>query len=206
MTTFTRSLPRTRRIATRRGDTPQRIAARELGDASRWYQVVAINGLRPPYLVDDPAQVVPGVLLTGSALLIPDDGAGQATSAAADPAVTFGVDLDIADGLLTDDGAGDFALVSGYGNFTQALRVRLGTPAGDLLFHPDYGNAAFTLIGRGGTRPIVVLANAMVRRAVGSDDRVAEARDFTTRLFGDRLTITGTAVAVDGSRNSVEAG
>ncbi len=206
MTTFIRTLPRTRRVETRRGDTPQRIAARELGDAARWIQIVAINGLRPPYVVDNPAAVADGVVLAGSALLIPDDGAVQSASASPDPAAAFGVDIDIADGVLSDDGDGDFALVSGYANLTQALRSRLGTPAGELLFHPQYGNGAFALVGGRASPSLAALADALVRRAVVSDPRVASAVDFTTRLSGDRLAVTGTVIAIDGSRSTIEAG
>ena len=60
-----------RLVPTRRGDTLQDVAVRELGDAARWYDLAAINDLLPPFLTDDPQQAGPRVLLTGQDLKIP---------------------------------------------------------------------------------------------------------------------------------------
>lgn len=202
---FERLQGRRRRVETRRSDTLQKIAARELGNATRWYELVAINRLLPPYLTDDPVEAGERVLLTGSGLLVPDEGAPVQASRAADPATTYGMDVALSDGLLMETEDGDFAVATGYDNLVQALKHRLDTDIGELVFHRDYGCGVRRLLGHGGTTATGRLAQALVRRAVASDPRVADARGVTATISGDVLTVTGTAVAVDGSTIPLEA-
>ena len=70
-TIFDNALTGYRFADTRRGDTLQLISYRELGDASLWTQLIAYNKLVYPFITDDPTQVQPGVLLTGSQILVP---------------------------------------------------------------------------------------------------------------------------------------
>ncbi len=53
MNQFSRTLTGWRFVETLANDTMQGIAARELGDASRWVDLVNINGLTPPYLTGE---------------------------------------------------------------------------------------------------------------------------------------------------------
>lgn len=204
---FLATLPKLRRALTRVGDTPQKIAARELGNASRWSQIVQINGLQPPYLTDDRSMQSATVLLAGEdTIQIPNDGGATQGSPSTDPAVVYGVDMINTGGFLVDDGAGDFAVVSGVKNFTQALRNRLDTSLGDLLFHLSYGNGARDLRGRGATPQLVSLANQFVQRCVAADDRVSSVKDFVTKLSGDAVLVTGKAVALSGTPIDVTTG
>lgn len=204
---FLATLPRMRRALTRVGDTPQRLAARELGNAARWAQLVQINGLQPPYITDDPSLAGDTVLLAGQdTIQVPNDGGAAQGSAATDPATTYGVDVANTGGFLAGNGAGDFAIVSGVKNFTQALRNRLDTSLGDLVFHLAYGNGARDLRGRGAAPQLVSLANQFVQRCVLGDDRVSGVRDFVTKLSGDAVLVTGKAMALNGTPIDVTAG
>jgi len=60
-----------RSVELRRGDTLQRVALRELGDAARWVDIALLNSLRPPYVVDDGADAGDGVAYAGMSILIP---------------------------------------------------------------------------------------------------------------------------------------
>lgn len=53
------------------GDTIQRFTQRVTGDASRFMDVVVLNKLRPPYLVDDKENRPTGTAAPGDALLVP---------------------------------------------------------------------------------------------------------------------------------------
>src|ERR1019366_965663 len=117
-------------VLTDYGDTLPVIAARELGDASRWTEIIAMNGMVFPYLTDDPDSVVPGVFLTGTNITIPSSTPGAVTT---DPNTVFGSDIFLSDGFLTVVN-GDIGLVRGLPNLTQALDNLLDTDQGELLY------------------------------------------------------------------------
>jgi phage baseplate assembly protein W len=203
MNPFERTLRRFRRVDTRVGDTPQKLAARELGDAARWYDIVAINNLLPPWFTDDPNQASNRVILTGGAVMVPDVAGATPQAPAPDPDKTFGIDIALTDGVLTADG-GDLQLVSGYRNLAQAIRHRIATRTGELLFHVTYGCGVWALFGKKPTGTTAALAAALTKRAVASDPRVADARGVVAEIIGDTLSVTGTAVAADGSTFAIE--
>jgi hypothetical protein len=87
---FMREAPGIRLAETRYGDTLQRIALRELGDASRWVELAELNGLRPPYLTD-PALARAGVLAYGASIKLPSP--SSIVSASSDPGAVYGADL-----------------------------------------------------------------------------------------------------------------
>lgn len=203
---FERIRGRYRRADTRTGDTLQRVAARELGDAARWVELVSINRLLPPYLTDNLGEVSARVLLAGGYILVPDLGAGAATSVSdVDDAKTFGTDIALVNGKLLADENGDLATVAGSANLAQALRLRLNTDLGELVFHTDYGNGALALKGKGARAGHAQLAAALVKRCVGADPRISSTRDVTATLTGDRTDVVGTVVAIDGQRIPVES-
>jgi phage baseplate assembly protein W len=189
---FERQRPRVRRAETQVGDSLQRVAARELGDATRWPLLATLNNLVPPYITDDPGAVTDRVILSGTALLVPDSGRTAQAQPAPDPARTFGVDVSNRGGGMAADDDGDLRIVSGYANFTQALSNRLETNLRELLFHSSYGNGARDLIGRSGNSSNRFLAASLVKRAIVGDDRVERVRNIV-------------AVAIDGANVPVES-
>lgn len=187
------------------GDTLQRIAERELGDASQWYDLIYLNGLVPPWIVDDAALVVPGVKLSGQDMLLVPSVAPAATGVTEAPSV-FGTDCLLSHGQIIPDGNGDIATVTDVANLKQALEMRLGTQPGELLFYPTYGCRAYSLLGLGGTPVSDRLAAAFVASAVNADPRVARAENTTASTVGDALSCSSIAVAVNAKRVPVGLG
>lgn len=191
-----------RRADTRRGDSLQAIAARELGDAARWPDLAAINGLQPPWITDDLSVSSATVLLAGQQQIkIPS--AAPAASGVTDRDSVFGTDVALPGGRLTVTATGDLAVIGGAGNLSQALTNRLASHVGDLQRHPDYGCDAYKLQGQGGTATTDRLVASLVARAVRSDGRIARIEKAEGTVAGDRLSADVRAVAVDGRRVSV---
>src|ERR1019366_7489071 len=128
-TPFDRQLYGYRFVATHFGDTLPVVAARELGDAARWTEIIALNDMVYPYLTDSIGAVAPGVFLTGTYITVPSSSPSAASN---DPNAVFGQDV-----MLAADGGlevvnGDISLVSGPENLSQALNNLLKTDTGEL--------------------------------------------------------------------------
>jgi phage baseplate assembly protein W len=189
-----------RLAATRAGDTLQAIAARELGDAARWYDLVAVNNLLPPWITDDPAQVGPRVIQAGADILIPA-AAPEASGVAAGPDdAVFGTDMTLPGGFLQAGAGGDFDLLTGAKNLTQAVAHRLATPERSVIYHQDYGCAIHDLVGARADPVADSLGALFVERALRADPRISQVENTTATITGDVLDVTATAVAVDGRR------
>lgn len=185
------------------GDTLQAIAARELGDASGWAKLIAINGLVPPYITDDPDLVVPGVLLSGGALKVP----------APQPVVTTTTDPDqvfLSDIALSDTGAlvvvnGDFALTTGRPNLHQALTNRVETDRGELIFHPGYGSRIRRILGTVNGPTAELLAAKYAAAAVLADSRIKEVTAAVAQSIGDQVQVSVEAVPIVGRPITINA-
>lgn len=197
---LTKRLSGFRHVEIQQGDTLQAIAARELGDASLWVDLITINGLNYPYLTGDATAVLeadPGTLkLYGESLIVP---AGAAvTSSTDDPSRVFGVDVLLQAGRLVAGPTGDLALVAGRANLEQAIDNRIETPLGDLVWHQQYGCGIHKLKGRGGDVGAVTLSAKYVEAALVDDPRITQA-EATAVLAGDAIDVTGKAQPVTGS-------
>jgi phage baseplate assembly protein W len=199
-TIFDTPLAGYRFVQTQYGDTLQAFAARVLGDATNWAQLVALNGLLPPYLTDDADLVSATVVLNGSFIMVP---ASSPSSASTDPDSVFKTDL-----LLTPDGFlavanGDFALVSGVANLTQALENALNTDQGELLFHDSYGTLMRRLIGTGNGPTAGLLAARYAKQTVSADSRISSVTSSVATVLGvvistdvQAQTIAGTTIPI----------
>lgn len=178
------------------GDTLQRIAERELGNAARWTELIAINDLVPPFLTGDVSQASPRVLAYGQQLLVP--ATTVQTSAASDPDRVFGVDLLLSKGRLgTMDG--DLALVAGRDNLRQALLHRILTPLRELVFHRNYGCGVHSLKGKSNSPTALILGGEYVRGSVANDRRIASVGKATVRISGDLHEVHVSATPVAGT-------
>lgn len=188
-------MARLKRVKIRIGDTLQGIAARELGDALRWRDLVAINRLRPPYLISslDPSDRQPQTVIWGDTLLVPATNIGGGAVLGED---ALGQDVRVVKGQLAVSTAGDLAVVSGAANLQQALCHRLMTPYRSYLLHPDYGCEIHALLGMRHGVALAALGAALVRRAMARDPRVQEAA-AKGAVDADHLLIQAEARSVE---------
>lgn len=175
----------------RQGDTLQRIAARELGDAARWHDLAALNELLPPYLTGDPAEALASagrVLLYGQQIRV--FAPTQIADASVEASELYGTDAAIdALGMLTA-ADGDLALVSGLPNLAAALSRRITTERGELLFHADYGSMVRQVLGSTNGPARGAFTARAARQAVETDSRVSRVTSAAAAPEGDRLAVT----------------
>lgn len=194
MTDINRPLGGFRLVEIRYGDTLQKIAARELGEASRWRDLITINKLEYPYLTGDPSAVTANVRLYGSQIAVPS--ASNTTNSEIDPNAVFGVDIKLDGGLLLDDGNGDFSIVSGRENYKQAIENRIATRRQELIFHLPYGCDIQALLGTVEGPTATILAAQYAKEAVEADDRTESVTTATATTVGDATTVNIVAVPV----------
>lgn len=194
------SLKNWRTAKTNHGDTLQKIAARELQDASRWPEIIALNELRYPYLTGDPLHpgVIKGeVLRYGSLIKVPSPAVNK--NAGVTPLQAFGADVKLTDGLLTANALGGLSLASGIPNLRQSLQRRLEQEIGCLQFHPRYGNAAHRIKGRKQDNNLNLLAIRYCEETLLADPRIKATADGEATVSGDAVVIGITAFADDGT-------
>jgi phage baseplate assembly protein W len=196
MSTNQRPLYGFRFVEIRHGDTLQSIAARELGDASRWAELIAYNDLVPPYVTDDASAAVNGVLLSGNLIRLPAPVPVVSTTSNPDQVFQSDIELDAAGGLALKDG--DFAVVSGRTNLRQALKHRVETDRGELIFHSTYGSLVRRLIGSVNGPTATLLAAQYAKSAVQADPRIKQVTQAEAEAIGDTIRVSIEAEPVVG--------
>jgi hypothetical protein len=202
MSDFETEFPTFRLVNTHHGDTLQSIAGRELGDDNRWPELIWLNSLSHPYITDDPARVSAGVLLTGTHIRVPA-AAGFSDADNFDNDAVYESDCKIVDGKLEDDGAGDFAILSGVDNLSQQLSHRITTPMGQARRHPEYGCRIYRLVGDVNGPAAARLGAEYVRASLLGDYRVNSVPTSEASVVGDVVRISAVAEAVTGDRLKV---
>lgn len=196
MSEFERRVPACRLAEIHFGDTLQVLAAREMGDANRWPELVWINSLTHPYLTGDPTLVRPGVLLFGSLIKVPAP-VGVFTENA-DRGQVYERDCKLTNGQLTVDADGDLAVVSGADNLRQQLSHRVSTPRGQATRHPEYGCLAWRLLGKVTGPTAAKLGAEYVKSALAADYRISKVDYSVAEIVGDSMRVTARAVAIEG--------
>lgn len=185
------------------GDTVQSIGLLYGVD---WTELVNINGLEYPY-IDDSIELneyenIDSVAKIGSKLVIPTTGLNipQKTNNSSEEVekYAFGCDLDLfsmeesenhvvnleVEGQLTDDTKGDIKLSEGIANLRQQLIIRLGTPKGALLLHPDFGTHLLDYIGKRTTVELLTKIQLEIQESLLGDFRVLGVSDISV-IFKD---------------------
>lgn len=191
----------------REGDTLEALAARFLGDASRWVDIAVQNALREPYLS---AVGLEGTAAPGDVILIPAVSAGEGRVNI--PSEDLDADLYGVDLLLEETGDGldwvidprslqDAMLLGGTGNLVQALQARLWTVLGSVVSAPSYGLR--DLIGSQNTEADAALLRINLRTALLQDSRVERVQEARFTLVDDRVELETVVVPVGGTRSGV---
>ncbi|QZA69117.1 baseplate assembly protein [Bacillus phage 278BB001] len=200
------------------GDTMQSIAQQELGDMTQWVSLVKFNNLKYPYIVDTVEEKMknPDHLVTiGDTLLIKISDDAQSIlinelkrSPEYDQeelyALALGKDLDI---LPLPRGMGDpgrdsetlemkgnsrggIATVRGIENLKQSLYIRLLTPKGSYVGHPNYGSELHKYLGMKNTEENAALIDLEIERTLRTDSRVKKVTLNQHVLTGNSYTVS----------------
>jgi hypothetical protein len=187
-----REAPGVRFAEVRFGDTLQLISLRELGDASRWAELIGLNDLVYPYIAEVAAV---GVLAYGDTIAVP--AATSQISADQTSDGLYGVDIGLKGGALQASG-GDFVMASGLSNLNQALRHRVTVDKQDLMFHPGYGCWVRSLLGEGATPSTARLAAMYVKSSLLEDERVQRVESCVATVAGDQVSVAAVVIPVTG--------
>lgn len=177
--------------------TLERLAQQELGDSSRWGEIAEVNGLKAPYISDDPQESREGVLKRGDNILIPiavQNGFSQVPVGKANKLTknmselerSLGTDLKVnADFDLVLTSSGDFELVAGADNMAQATVLKLSYEPGEIMKHPEIGSGI--VIGR--KYPPLQELKDRVSKSLMQDPRVNKVSDLFLVREGSALSI-----------------
>ncbi len=86
---------------------------------------------------------------------------------------------------------GDLATVDDLDNVRQALFLRLNTPLGDLWAHPNYGNAAWDIIGEGIEEGMLARVLTAITECVKAEPRV-ELISISQTEYPEERTVSHT--------------
>jgi phage baseplate assembly protein W len=184
------------------------IAARQLGDYSKWQQIANINGLLPPYFAAVPT---PNMVSPGQQLYLPTDGI-PANVVPAQGAASYEISFlgyDIFYGALNQDMApwtGDFVTISGYSNLAFSLGRRLQTPLGNLIYHMDFGSRIPPEVGNILTQDTVGHIGAFAVSAVLSDPRVQQVVSVNAQALTNQGVSVSLVALPKGQTNSSGSG
>ena len=186
------------------GEDIRDLAARLLGDPSRWRILVVLNRLRSPFIS---ATGGPGILAPGDTILFPILTTGSESSAVGtqnptddqyqgpdDPVVrAYGRDLmlqskfiggtELTDIVLSQ--GGDLATIQGVKNVEQAIKLKFMTERGELAAHPKYGSKY--PVGKKATPSSFNELRINTLSTLTSDNRVENVRDLRFIAVGDKL-------------------
>lgn len=186
-----------RQIKLPAGMSLERLAQIELGDSSRWGEIVEVNGLKPPYISQDPNESRDGVLKSGSNIMIPTpllNGFSQApvgkinklTVGMSELEKSLGVDLKIDKNFdLVLASSGDLEVVAGADNMAQATILHLSYEPGDVMLYPQLGSG----IQVGKKFPPIEELSDRITSSLLQDQRVHRVADLSLRREGSALYV-----------------
>lgn len=200
------------------GDTLQSIAQIVLGNANQWYDIATYNNLVYPYISEIQQD---NVATIGDTIIIPisnDANYDMSADSLSDTqksnlsAYVLGKDLSLIDDTSAIESRGttdeiislessgkDLSIVTGYDNLVQALLVRLNTPVGSLLLHPEYGNNFSDILGQSNTLSNINKLKVGIEQTLRKDSRVSDVKISSTELDGDilKINVTITPIGLD---------
>jgi phage baseplate assembly protein W len=145
------------------------------------------------FLYPNPFTITTRVLKTGDTLILPDPNTfQQIEDESAEFAKLLGSDIEINEKthkLHWDPKKHDFRIVSGVANMHQAIKLRLSTSPGELLYHPTYGNDLLNFVGRKNTALFQALAAGIIHACLNQDIRIYAVENIKVTTVGDVCTV-----------------
>jgi len=188
------------------GESLQSISQFYYQDANRWSELALLNELEYPFITEDLESTMSNVKKIGDVILIPVENPSEF---AIIPSYefediyekAFGEDIALfntgssveltreSSGEISSDIYGDIQTVKGIANLRQALIIRLSTPLGSLVYHPNFGSRLHQLVGSRGTFEGIHKIKVEVERCVRSDKRVEAVKIEKAELIDDCLNL-----------------
>lgn len=181
------SLSRPVVVSLSREDSLQAIAARTMGDSSRWVDLVKANGLEYPYLDFSGPDGRPGAAYDGLRVL----GARDTLKLPLPATPGIGVADDPIGTDIPDNPTSAGILVGGSENLVAALLRRIRTPRGHIPWHPLYGSALPSMVGSAQSLGGVAAIKGEAAQTFKADPRVLSVQAL-------RASVDGTVVLLDG--------
>ena len=191
------------------GDSIQSLAAKHLGNARDWLELVSINQLKPPYITNGPR--LPGTLRVGDRIVVParatlnspntlSTGSKETGSSQID--AHLGRDFELRQlsngkyGWAIDSASGgtDVYHVQGVPNLGQNVVVRLMTEQGQNILYPNLGLPR--VIGVKNLGEVLVQKEYEARNQILADPRVSKLNELQFTLNEDVLEVRASIVPV----------
>lgn len=180
------------------GITLERLAQQELGDSTRWGELVELNDLKAPYVSEDANESRDGVLKPGDNILIPiplQNGFSQIpagkenklTKGMSELEKSLGTDLKIDKNFdLIISSSGDLELIAGADNMAQGTILKLSYEPGEVILYPQLG--AGVIPGR--KFPPVEEIKDRVTSTLLQDNRIQRVADLSLMRDNSGLSIS----------------
>ncbi len=176
----------------------ERLAQQELGDSTRWGEIVEINGLKAPYISGDPQESRDGVIKAGQNILIPVplvNGFSQTpigkqnklTTGMSELEKSLGTDFKLSKEFdLVLSSSGDIELIAGSDNMAQGTMLKLSYQPGDVMLYPSLGSGL--VIGK--KFPPMEDIKDKITSSLLQDSRIRKVSDLALMRENGALSIT----------------
>lgn len=188
-------LPAVKQIIMPQDTDLERLAQIELGDSTRWVEIVELNDLKSPYVIQGQSDTTPNVVHPGDTILIPQPqiaGFSEAprskqtssTVGLTELERSLGTDLKVTEDFdLALGNNQDLQVVSGADNISQAVALKLGYEKGELIRHPEIGVG----IGIGRKFPLLTEIQENLVKTLLQDPRIESITDLAIRRESSTL-------------------
>lgn len=207
------------------GDTVQAIAQRYLNDADKWIEIVELNDLVHPFIVDNfrDASTPKNVKAIGEIIFVPilDESEvlenlkpyqikqGIENILGEDIALfDFGDTINFSDGSgeVRGDSQGDILTVKGIQNFKQALLIRFSIPMGSLYHHPNFGTKMYEYLGKKDSYENLQRLKIEIERTARDDSRVRNVKITKFELDNRGMLIVDLSIEAIGIEEVINMG
>jgi len=191
------ALPAVKEIRIDAGVTLERLAQDYLGDATRWGEIVEVNNLKTPYIVQDPTDKEGGLLTIGDKILIPTEQVGDFSNTPrgktnkinenqTELERSLGIDFKLDDNFdLIINNSSDLELVGGSENMAQQVILKLSYEKGEVMGKPQLGSNLLP-----GTKfpPLHDIQDGVVN-TLTSDSRIESVQNLNITREGNALRL-----------------